>query len=78
MRKAKIACTIGPAGDEPSILKRLIKRGMDVARLNFSHGTHRLMEETLAGTDNCIVLLSGTVTGQLGRTNAMKLHRIVS
>ena len=40
MRKAKIVCTIGPASAEPSILERLIGSGMDVARLNFSHGTH--------------------------------------
>lgn len=40
MRKAKIVCTIGPASAEPSILERLIDSGMDVARLNFSHGTH--------------------------------------
>lgn len=39
---------------------------------------HRLVEEMLAGSDDCVVLLSGTVTGQLGGTNAMKLHRIVS
>jgi pyruvate kinase len=40
MRKAKIVCTIGPASAEPSILEQLIHSGMDVARLNFSHGTH--------------------------------------
>ncbi|THJ24065.1 MAG: pyruvate kinase [Nitrospira sp. CG24E] len=40
MRKAKIVCTIGPASAEPAILERLIESGMDVARLNFSHGTH--------------------------------------
>ena len=40
MRKAKIVCTIGPASAEPSILEPLIIGGMDVARLNFSHGTH--------------------------------------
>ncbi len=40
MRKAKIVCTIGPASAEPSLLERLINSGMDVARLNFSHGTH--------------------------------------
>jgi pyruvate kinase len=40
MRKAKIVCTIGPASADPSILERLINSGMDVARLNFSHGTH--------------------------------------
>jgi pyruvate kinase len=40
MRKAKIVCTIGPASDQPALLDRLIESGMDVARLNFSHGTH--------------------------------------
>jgi pyruvate kinase len=37
----------------------------------------RLIEEALAQSGDCVVLLSGTVTGQLGGTNAMKLHRIV-
>src|SRR5512146_1462264 len=40
MRKAKIVCTIGPASDSLAMLDRLIENGMDVARLNFSHGTH--------------------------------------
>jgi pyruvate kinase len=39
MRKAKIVCTIGPATETPDLLDRLIESGMDVARLNFSHGT---------------------------------------
>lgn len=39
MRKTKIICTIGPASDELAILKELLIRGMNVARLNFSHGT---------------------------------------
>ena len=41
MRKAKIVCTIGPACDSMSMLDRLIEHGMDAARLNFSHGTHK-------------------------------------
>jgi len=40
MRKTKIICTLGPATDEEGILKKLIESGMDVARFNFSHGTH--------------------------------------
>ncbi len=39
-RHAKIVCTIGPASCSPRIIRRLVEAGMDVARLNFSHGTH--------------------------------------
>lgn len=39
-RRAKIVCTIGPACDTEDKLVELIRAGMDVARLNFSHGTH--------------------------------------
>ncbi|HOV78962.1 MAG TPA: pyruvate kinase [Bacillota bacterium] len=39
MRRTKIVCTIGPASDDVEIIKRLIEAGMNVARLNFSHGT---------------------------------------
>jgi len=39
MRRTKIVCTLGPASEELKTIKLLIQRGMDVARLNFSHGT---------------------------------------
>lgn len=44
-KKTKIVCTIGPSSESPEILEQLIKEGMNVARLNFSHGSH---EEHLA------------------------------
>ena len=40
MRKAKIVCTLGPAVDSPDIQRKLIMAGMDVARINLSHGSH--------------------------------------
>ena len=39
-RRSKIVCTIGPASRDPRILEKLVRAGMDVARLNFSHGSH--------------------------------------
>lgn len=40
MRKTKIVCTIGPASESPELIGQLIDAGMNVARLNFSHGDH--------------------------------------
>ena len=40
MRRTKIVCTLGPSTDKEEVLKNLMKNGMNVARMNFSHGTH--------------------------------------
>ncbi|MCO6218687.1 pyruvate kinase [Staphylococcus epidermidis] len=40
MRKTKIVCTIGPASESEEMLEKLMNSGMNVARLNFSHGSH--------------------------------------
>jgi len=41
MRKTKIVCTIGPASRVYDVIEKLIRRGMNVARLNFSHGSYK-------------------------------------
>ncbi len=45
--KTKIVCTIGPASDSPEILERMILAGMNVVRLNFSHGDFSSHQETI-------------------------------
>lgn len=57
MRRTKIVCTIGPATNSSEKLRALIRAGMNVARLNFSHGTHDQHAETFrrirALSDDC-------------------------
>jgi pyruvate kinase len=57
-RKAKIVATIGPASQSEEVLENLITAGMDVARMNFSHGTHEQHAERIA--------LIRNVSGRLG------------
>ncbi len=47
MRKTKIVCTIGPASSDPKIFEALCRAGLNVARLNFSHGTHAEHKEKI-------------------------------
>ena len=47
IRKTKIVCTIGPATNTEAKLRELMLAGMDVARMNFSHGDHASHLETL-------------------------------
>ncbi|HOK15423.1 MAG TPA: pyruvate kinase, partial [Candidatus Kapabacteria bacterium] len=46
-RRTKIICTIGPATADVEKLVELIQNGMEIARLNFSHGTHLEHEERI-------------------------------
>jgi pyruvate kinase len=47
MKKTKIICTVGPSTDEEEILTKIIDEGMDIARLNFSHGSYKEHEKRL-------------------------------
>ena len=47
MRKTKIVCTIGPASSDEQTLKKMLEAGMNVARLNFSHGSHEGHKKTI-------------------------------
>ena len=53
VRKTKIVCTLGPATDRDDVLKQLMLEGMNVARFNFSHGTH---EEQKARLEKVVAL----------------------
>lgn len=60
MKKTKIVCTIGPASESVDTLVQLIEAGMNVARLNFSHGDH---EEHLARINN--IREASRITGKM-------------
>lgn len=47
MRKTKIVCTLGPSSSDETTLKNMLLAGMNVARLNFSHGTHEGHRQTI-------------------------------
>ena len=47
MRKTKIVCTLGPATDNEEVLRNLMLEGMNVARINFSHGNYQDQEDRI-------------------------------
>ena len=63
MRKTKIICTLGPSTDQEGVLRELVANGMNVARFNFSHGSH---EEHLGRFEK----LKAIREGQAGRCPA--------
>ena len=77
MRKTKIICTLGPASEERETISQLVDKGMNVARLNFSHGEHSEHKKRIdsirgvaAGMDKALAIMLDTKgpeirTGQL-------------
>ncbi|MEI3518887.1 MAG: pyruvate kinase [Clostridia bacterium] len=47
LKKTKIVCTLGPASKDEKTMKAMLEAGMNVARLNFSHGTHEGHRKTI-------------------------------
>jgi len=82
LRRTKIVATIGPASNSPQILEQLIKAGINVARLNFSHGTaqeHRNRAELIRSIANKCgkhVALLGDLQGPKIRIAKFKEHKI--
>jgi pyruvate kinase len=74
MRRTKIICTIGPATRSKAQLKQLVAAGMDLARLNFSHGTleeHGKVIETLRALDKGVAIM-GDLQGPKIRIGGLK------
>ena len=73
LRRTKIVATLGPASERPKILRKMIKSGLDVARLNFSHGSaeeHRERARNLReAADDC-----GRDVGLLGDLQGPKIR----
>ncbi|HSZ03497.1 MAG TPA: pyruvate kinase, partial [Terriglobales bacterium] len=77
-RRAKIICTIGPACNSEPVLRDLMRLGMDVARLNFSHGTHeehaQIIERLrrVADEENRTICILQDLQGPKIRTGQLK------
>jgi pyruvate kinase len=76
-RRSKIVCTLGPASDSPAAIEQLMRAGMDVVRLNFSHGTHEWHARMIAriraasGRLSKPVAILGDLGGPKIRTGAL-------
>ncbi len=72
-RRTKIVATIGPASSSPEVLERMILAGMDVARLNFSHGTEQDHLDRIE-TIRAIAKKLGRTVGILGDLQGPKIR----
>src|ERR1700688_3706715 len=82
-RRAKIICTIGPACHSEAAMRDLLRLGMDVARLNFSHGTHEDHARNIerlrrsAEKENCSICILQDLQGPKIRTGRLERHEPV-
>jgi pyruvate kinase len=82
-RRAKIVATLGPASSTPEIFRKLVRAGLDVARLNFSHGTHEQKAElirmvrTIAKEEHKPICILADLQGPKIRTGKLKDNKPV-
>src|ERR1700687_6408797 len=72
-RRTRIVCTIGPASASPTMLRTMIHAGMDVARLNFSHGDHATHRQVAADVREAAEA-AGRPIGLLGDLQGPKIR----
>lgn len=73
MTRTKIVCTLGPACRSPEVIRGLVRAGMDVARINFSHGDHETHAESIA-TLRRIASEEGQMTSVMADLQGPKLR----
>ena len=82
-RRAKIVATLGPASSSPEMFRQLVRAGLDVARLNFSHGSHAQKAEliqmvrTVSQEENKPICILADLQGPKIRTGKLKDHKPV-
>ncbi len=82
-RRAKIVATLGPSCSTPAVFRELVRAGLDVARLNFSHGTHAQkadlirMVRTVAREERKPICILADLQGPKIRTGKLKDHKPV-
>jgi pyruvate kinase len=83
LRRAKIVATLGPASSSPEVFRKLVRAGLDVARLNFSHGSHAQKAElikmvrTVAREEGKPICILADLQGPKIRTGKLKGHKPV-
>ncbi len=83
LRRAKIVATLGPASSTPEVFRQLVRAGLDVARLNFSHGSHAQKAElikmvrTVAREEGKPICILADLQGPKIRTGKLKGHKPV-
>ena len=73
MKKTKIVATLGPSTDDPVVLKKMLASGLDVARINFSHGSYEDHKKRIEGLRKACEE-SGTIVALLGDTKGPEIR----